>query len=135
MKFLPIKISASTTIIKNNEDKILLIKRSWSHKSYPFFWQLPEGKQKPGESNFDCAKRELYEETGIKCSLKHINKSILYINLLSFRIAYIHRSVFTGTVKSNRVKLSHEHSAYKWVKAKDTMKFRLVPGLKTILQG
>ena len=32
-------------------------------------WSLPKGKADPGESDEDCARREVEEETGLRCEL------------------------------------------------------------------
>lgn len=32
-------------------------------------WSLPKGKAKPGESDEECALREIEEETGLRCRL------------------------------------------------------------------
>ena len=32
-------------------------------------WSFPKGKAEPGESDEDCAVREVEEETGLRCSL------------------------------------------------------------------
>jgi 8-oxo-dGTP pyrophosphatase MutT (NUDIX family) len=32
-------------------------------------WSLPKGKCEPGESDEDCARREVEEETGLRCTL------------------------------------------------------------------
>ena len=32
-------------------------------------WSLPKGKAEPGESDEDCARREVEEETGLRCEL------------------------------------------------------------------
>jgi len=32
-------------------------------------WSLPKGKNDPGESDEDCARREVEEETGLRCRL------------------------------------------------------------------
>lgn len=32
-------------------------------------WSLPKGKCDPGESDEDCARREVEEETGLRCTL------------------------------------------------------------------
>ena len=32
-------------------------------------WSLPKGKCDPGESFEDCARREVWEETGLRCEL------------------------------------------------------------------
>lgn len=32
-------------------------------------WSIPKGKRDPGESDEDCARREVLEETGLSCEL------------------------------------------------------------------
>ena len=32
-------------------------------------WSLPKGKREPGETDEQCAVREVEEETGVRCSL------------------------------------------------------------------
>ena len=32
-------------------------------------WTFPKGKNEPGESDEDCARREVEEETGLRCTL------------------------------------------------------------------
>lgn len=32
-------------------------------------WTFPKGKAEPGESDEDCALREVWEETGLRCAL------------------------------------------------------------------
>jgi ADP-ribose pyrophosphatase YjhB (NUDIX family) len=34
-------------------------------------WEIPKGKKKDNESDFDCAKRELVEETGVLLAYNH----------------------------------------------------------------
>jgi 8-oxo-dGTP diphosphatase len=34
-------------------------------------WTFPKGKAEPGESDEDCALREVEEETGLRCELDH----------------------------------------------------------------
>lgn len=131
----PLIIRASTAIITNSDGKILILKRSWSHKSYPFFWQFPEGKLLPNESALDCAKRELYEETHIKCKLKYLKTMFLPIAFLGVKFVVIKRGVYMGQVAKSKVKLSQEHSKYVWITKEELSKYCLVPGLKKALQG
>lgn len=39
------------------------------HRPHRFDWTFPKGKLEPGESFEDCAHREVYEETGLRCRL------------------------------------------------------------------
>lgn len=46
------------------ETEVLLV-----HRSQYGDWTFPKGKVEPGESDEDCAVREVEEETGLVCSL------------------------------------------------------------------
>jgi 8-oxo-dGTP diphosphatase len=41
-------------------------------------WTLPKGKALPGESDEDCALREVEEETGLRCALEYELPSTAY---------------------------------------------------------
>lgn len=41
-------------------------------------WTFPKGKALPGESDEDCAPREVEEETGLRCALEHELPSTAY---------------------------------------------------------
>ena len=34
-------------------------------------WSIPKGKRDPGETDEQCAVREVEEETGVRCALEH----------------------------------------------------------------
>lgn len=60
---IPLIIVGSTIIVMNKNGEILLQKRSDSRD-----WGLPGGAMEPGESFEETAKRELFEETNLKCN-------------------------------------------------------------------
>lgn len=39
------------------------------HRPHHADWSLPKGKCEPGETDEDCARREVEEETGLQCAL------------------------------------------------------------------
>jgi 8-oxo-dGTP diphosphatase len=43
-------------------------------------WSLPKGKAEPGESDEDCALREVEEETGLRCRLGRELASTRYVD-------------------------------------------------------
>ncbi len=43
-------------------------------------WSLPKGKVDPGESDEDCARREVEEETGLRCTLGAELPSTRYVD-------------------------------------------------------
>ena len=43
-------------------------------------WTLPKGKAKKGESDEECAVREVEEETGLRCECRRELKSTTYVD-------------------------------------------------------
>jgi 8-oxo-dGTP diphosphatase len=43
-------------------------------------WTFPKGKAEPGESDEDCALREVEEETGLRCALGRELPSVSYLD-------------------------------------------------------
>ena len=52
-------------VIQDENDKVLLTKRSKKMKIFPGAWVLPGGHIDLGETFEECAIREIYEETGV----------------------------------------------------------------------
>lgn len=46
----------------------VLLVRQYRHPAESYVWEIPAGKLEPDESPFDCARRELEEETGYRAS-------------------------------------------------------------------
>ncbi|NQV00024.1 MAG: NUDIX hydrolase [Parcubacteria group bacterium] len=60
---IPLIIVGSTVVVMNKNGGVLLQKRSDSND-----WGLPGGAMEPGESFKETARRELFEETNLKCT-------------------------------------------------------------------
>ena len=58
--------AAGGVIVRPASDpvKVLLV-----HRPRYDDWTFPKGKARPGESDVDCALREVEEETGLRCEL------------------------------------------------------------------
>ena len=65
-------------------------------------WNLPAGHLDPNETIFDGAKREVFEETGIKMDV--------------LRLGFIHENSFYGDSESNFGKLIYEISFFFYMK-------------------
>ncbi len=72
------------TICVSPEDKILLVLGRNS-----MLWSLPKGHRKFQESSFQCALRELYEETGISIDQTNLNFSELPYKRLKIGRYYV----------------------------------------------
>ena len=58
--------AAGGVVVRGSGDRVevLLV-----HRPAYDDWTFPKGKADPGESDVDCAVREVEEETGLRCSL------------------------------------------------------------------
>jgi dATP pyrophosphohydrolase len=93
--------------------KFLLLKRSAAAKIYPGIWQMITGTIESHEHTKDTLLRELNEETGLMplkiYSIPRINTFYLAI---SDKICM--SPVFLTLVNKAEVKISNEHTEYKW---------------------
>ena len=49
---------------ERGEVEVLLV-----HRPHRGDWSFPKGKREPGETDEQCARREVWEETGLTCEL------------------------------------------------------------------
>lgn len=64
-------------VVRDGEDgpEVLLV-----HRPRYDDWTFPKGKAQPGESDEDCALREVEEETGLRCALDRELPSTSYVD-------------------------------------------------------
>jgi 8-oxo-dGTP diphosphatase len=97
-------------ILTDNNNRILLLKRSRDAKTNPGRWELPGGKIDTGES-FDMALyREVFEETGLRVRIHHAAGTA---EQMVSGLHVIHL-ILTGTVESGGLAISDEHEAFRW---------------------
>lgn len=102
--------AAKAFIVKGN--KILLIKRRPNDAHRPGQWDLPGGRLEWGENPFLGLEREIKEEIQMAVEI------IMPLNIHYFKrddSQQIQLTVFWCRPQSGKIKLSHEHTDYKWV--------------------
>ena len=96
-----------------NKIRFLLLKRA-NKKIYEHLWQGVAGKIETGETAWQAALRELDEETGLKpirmFIADHISK---FYEKIEDRINLV--PVFGIEVESEEVRLSNEHTEFRWM--------------------
>jgi len=101
--------------------KFLLLKRAETNKIYPGIWQMITGTIESHENTKDALLRELEEETGLKpvkiYSIPRINTFYLAV---SDKICM--SPVFLTIVDKTDVKISSEHTEYKWAAFEEASK-------------
>lgn len=115
------------TVNEDSPFEFLVLQRSDVQKRYPAMWQVVTGKVDEGETMVECAKRELFEETGLVAkkfwTLPYV--STFYepkddtMNLVP---------VFGVEVSSEDVvQLSVEHQNYEWLNDEEAFQLLELP--------
>lgn len=105
--------AAKAFIIKDS--KLLLIKRRPNDAHRPGAWDIIGGRLEPGESPFLGLQREAKEEADIEIEI-----------VMPLDVNYFTRDdgqqitlmIFLCRIKSGEIKLSEEHTEYKWLDLK-----------------
>jgi len=113
--------SAGAVIFRKEKGKILFLLICYGTKE-KFWWDFPRGHIEKNETEKETAKREIFEETGIK-NLKFLpgfKESHQYFfkshksennNQLIFK----KNIIFLAETKTKKVKLSFEHHDFAWL--------------------
>ncbi|MEF8848530.1 MAG: NUDIX pyrophosphatase [Candidatus Thermoplasmatota archaeon] len=128
-----------TCIIKNIEDKILVLKRSNKVKTYQGLWSGVSGYVEKNETPIQTAYKEIREETNLdKKNLKLIEqeKPIKFKDIYknSQYLWKIYPFLFQLKSKNFDVKIDWENTQYKWVKPEEITNFETVPKLKEVIK-
>jgi colanic acid biosynthesis protein WcaH len=91
------------------EGKFLLLKRN--NPPVKGEWWLPGGRVRKGEDLVEAVRREVLEETGLKCN------SIRQVGVINqvFPECHTISIYYLVEVENSNVMLNEEHSDYKWV--------------------
>jgi len=132
MKIISNLIEAHIFRESENGIEFLLLKRS-EDQHYPGLWQMVTGKIKEGEKAFQTALREIKEETELVPIQLWVAPTVnsFYEPRDEF-ICLI--PVFAVRVKSNKVKISSEHTEYKWVNKQTAQKLLAWEGQRRAVQ-
>ena len=106
---------SSVCIIKNIEGAILFLKRLEFDRTLPNVYCLPGGKLEDNESPSEACVREVFEETG------------LILLDIHFLCKESNMNFYTGVVNNLDVKISDEHSGYKFISIEDFNKYEIAP--------
>lgn len=102
------------------DDKFLILKRSDSKDFAPQAWEIITGRLEEEESPRDGIIREILEETGTRAEiLMPIDTGFFYRGGREFPMVFI--SYWCRYI-SGEIKLSWEHSQFKWASIEEIMK-------------
>jgi 8-oxo-dGTP diphosphatase len=120
---LPIKLKfACVCIVFNEENKLLLVRRSENDNWMAGKFALIGGGIEENEIPEECIIREAKEEANL--TLK--KPKLVYSTIEGNTFLYVYVSKVTN---SDRIKLNDEHTGYIWVNSNDIEKYDTVPNL------
>lgn len=107
-------------LVKNEQGKILLLKRNPTCEFEPNKWGFPGGKVMPGETTMNGAIRECLEECGIVIDPDSVEAKGEIVNKDKTSSHY-----FSG-IPTNEPKLGDEHQDLAWVDSSELKDYELI---------
>jgi len=114
----------------------LLGRREYLLLDYGGHWDFAKGHVEAGESDRMAAERELFEETGIRCSDLHeaFCREITYVFRARGRVISKTVVFFVAQTALPTVRLSREHCGFAWLGMEDAMKKLTYAGPRDVLR-
>jgi mutator protein MutT len=103
------------TLIVNQDNQVLVLRRHDHDDHRPGEWDLPGGQVDPGEDPREAAIREAKEETGL--SLSDLRPIHVVSRILNDK--QVIKTVFTTLSYSGDAVLSFEHNDLQWIPIDD----------------
>lgn len=108
-------------------DKFLILFRAKDAKAFPCCWDFPGGKLEEGEDPLTGIEREVFEETGLKVKALQI----LGTYHITLEDKILRRFIIYSTnVLSGNLKISREHSDFKWATREEILRLETEPYIK-----
>ncbi len=111
---------AGIHVLVKRGNKYLVLKLSGGDEDEPNTWDLPGGGIKFGEQPIEALMREAKEEAGIRIKVL----KILSLWAIPYKGKWSIEALVEGEYLSGEIKLSEEHSDYKWISRKELEKIR-----------
>jgi 8-oxo-dGTP diphosphatase len=97
-------------VIRDDQGRLLLIKRAPDVHLDPDRWELPGGKMDYGEPLTEALAREVREETGLEIEVG----APFHVSHFTFDPFWVTTVVFACRRTGGEVRLSEEHSEFTW---------------------
>ncbi|MDO4680698.1 MAG: 8-oxo-dGTP diphosphatase [Aerococcus sp.] len=127
----PIDLFLTSLVYLAHDDRLLMMLRNKkSNDINEGKWVGVGGKFEPNESPLECAKREVYEETG--CVLDHPK----YHGLITFiypDYPTTYMFLYSGTLTTDQV-ITNDEGTMSWISKEEVLSLNLWPGDRFFLE-
>lgn len=132
-----IKLFVATKAFVSYGGKILILReaKGYAEGTNTGFFDVPGGRVNPGERFDECLKREVKEETGLEVSVGRpffVNEWRPVVKGEQWQVVGI---FFECITDAEDVILGPDHSEYKWIDPKNSLKENLIPSLHTVFDA
>ena len=105
-----------------NDNKVLLARRSTGDINVLGKWEFPGGKVEPKENEFNAIEREIKEEFELTIKAKEF----LINNVCEYPTKVVDLRLYKCDYVSGKFNL-YDHSEYKWVDKEELLEYDLAP--------
>ena len=118
------------SIVKNEKDKILVLRRHPKSKTNPHKWELPGGKIEKGEFFDEALIREVKEETNLDVKVGDFCEAVQddYPHKRTVQLIMYSKDI-TGEVK-----ISDEHDDWMWASINEIKSLDITSSLEKIIE-
>ena len=118
------------SVVKNDEGKILVLRRHPKSKTNPHKWELPGGKIEKGEFFDEALIREVKEETGLDVKVGDFCEAVQddYPHKRTVQLIMYSKDI-TGEVK-----ISDEHDDWMWASLDEIKALGITSSLEKIIE-
>ena len=118
------------SVIKNEEDKILVLRRHPKSKTNPHKWELPGGKIEKGEFFDEALIREVKEETNLNVKVGDFCEAVQddYPHKRTVQLIMYSKDI-TGEVE-----MSDEHDDWMWASINEIKSLDITSSLEKIIE-
>ncbi len=129
--------SVVSCLLVSDAKKILVLKRGSLVKTYKGLWGAVAGYVEENEEPYETAIREIREETGLmEKEIRFIRKGeTIQFTDVDENVTYdwvVHTFLFS-VEKNAKIKISWEHTSYKWILPSEISKYKVVSHLPDIV--
>ena len=127
----------ATCLLVDDEDNLLILKRSDKVKTYKGQWGGVAGYIEENEEPFETAIKEIKEEVGLEHEEVRLLKSLDPITFTDFykgeRYDWEIFVFLFKALKKDKIHIDWEHLEYKWIPPSEIVKYDTVPHLKEVV--